>query len=145
MISILKNKKGILPSHWVGLIVMIGMIVVASTYWIGAWDNKYSQLESSDSLESYNKISEAAILQNSMESTLQADKKANVLDYLDFVVNGAYQVLKITLSIPLTLIIFIKDAAGQFEIPQPYVDGVIILISAAALFGVIGAIFRRRT
>ena len=145
MISILKNKKGILPSHWVGLIVMIGMIVVASTYWIGAWDNKYSQLESSDSLESYNKISEAAILQDSMESTLQADKKANVLDYLDFVVNGAYQVLKITLSIPLTLIIFIKDAAGQFEIPQPYVDGVVILISAAALFGVIGAIFRRRT
>lgn len=144
-IKTIKNKQGMLARNWIIIVVLIGMLFTASTYWIGAWNDKYSPIENSNFSNSYNSINEMSSTVNQMETKLQADTKITGIGFLDFIVNGGYQVLINVLSIPSILTGFINDVGGQFGIPRVYIDGFIVIIIVSAIFGVIGAIFRRKT
>jgi len=145
MKSLMENKKALLPRNWIVLVVMIGMLIVASSFWIGAWEDKYTPIESSQNLSSYNSLSEVASSTDAIEGKLQSETKATGVGFLDFIVQGGYNVLLSVLSVPGILKTFVSDAGGEFGIPRVYVDGFIILISVGAVFGIIGAIFRRKT
>lgn len=138
------NKKGLLPRNWIVLVVLIGMLVVASSYWIGAWEDKYTPIEPSNLSSSYNAISSVASSTNVMESKFQPEKAPTGLGTLDFILQGGYNVLLSVLSVPKIISGFVFDLSGEFGIPTPYRDGLIILISVGAIFGVIAAIFRMR-
>jgi hypothetical protein len=141
----MQDKKGLLPRTWIVLIVIIGMLVVASSYWMTSWNDKYTPIESGEINQSYNSIQEMASVTDTLESKLQAETKATGIGFLDFVVQGGYNVLIAVLTVPNILRGFVIDAAGEFGIPQVYVDGFIILIAVGAIFGILGAIFRRKT
>lgn len=138
------NKKGLLPRNWIVIVVIIGMLITASAYWIGAWEGKYTPIESANLSSSYNQISQVASDTDIMESKFQPDKIPTGLGTLDFIMQGGYNVLLSVLSVPKILSGFVFDVSGEFGIPAPYRDGLIILISVGAIFGVIAAIFRMR-
>jgi hypothetical protein len=143
-LRLLKNKKGLLPRNWIVLVVIIGMLITSSSYWIGAWEDKYNSIEPSNLSSSYNQISQVAIDTDTMESKFQPDKIPTGLGTLDFIMQGGYNVLLSVLSVPKILSGFIFDLTGEFGIPETYRNGIIILISVGAIFGVIAAIFRFR-
>jgi hypothetical protein len=138
------NKKGMLPRNWIVLVVVIGMLLAASSYWITAWQDIYASIESAN-LTSYTSMSEIAGVVDNMESKLQSETKATGVGFLDFIVQGGYNVLLSIISVPITIKNFVSDVGGQFGIPPIFINGVIILISVAAIFGIIGSIFRRKT
>lgn len=138
------NKKGLLPRNWIVLVVIIGMLLAASSFWINEWQDKYISIESAN-LTSYTSMSEISGTVNTMESKLQAETKATGIGFLDFIVQGGYNVLLSIISVPIIIKNFVSDVGGQFGIPRIFIDGFIILITVGAIFGIIGAIFRRKT
>ena len=133
-----------LPRNWIVIVVIIGMLISASAFWIGAWQDKYSPIENANLSSSYNKITDMAATSNAMQTKLQSDTQPQTIGWLDFIVTGGYQVLVSVLSVPLILIGFLREAAGEFGIPEVFVNGFVVLITIGAIFGILGALFRRK-
>ena len=147
MKNILENKKAILPRNLIVIVVLIGMIIVASSYWINAWEDKYHPIEAPNLSSSYNAITEVKTSTDVMEKKLQPEEKDAIIQigWLDFIVTGGYQVLISVLSVPVIIVGFVFDLTAEFGIPTIYRDGVIVLITVGAVFGIVGALFRRKT
>lgn len=139
------NNKGLLARNWIVLVVMIGMLVAASSYWISAWQDKYSPIEPANLSTSYNAIAQVTADTDVLESKLQSETKATGIGFLDFIAQGGYNVLLAVLAVPNILKGFVVDVGGELGIPSVYVNGFVVLISVGAIFGIIGAIFRRKT
>jgi len=144
MKSLLENKKGMLPRNWIIIVVLIGMLFVASSYWISAWQDKYVPLEAANLTQSFNAIDEMSLVTDSLEGKMQSETKATGIEFLDFIVQGGYNVLIAVLAVPNVLREFVVGLGDQFGIPRVFRDGLIILIAVAAIFGIIVAIFRRK-
>lgn len=138
------NKKGLTPRNWIVLVVIIGMLLAASSYWINAWQDKYTPIESANLSSSYNKIDEMTNTANEMQNKLKSDTQPQTIGWLDFIVNGGYQALVSVLSVPLILVGFLNDVGATFGIPSVFINGLIVLITVAAVFGILSAIFRRK-
>jgi len=140
----MKNKKALLPRQGIQIVIIIGMLIFAVSSIISGWNDRYSQIENSEDYSSYNSINDMATASNEMQNKLKSDTQPQTIGWLDFIVTGGYQVLISTLSIPLTLGSFVYDIGGEFNIPNTYITGFVVLIAIGAIFGIIGALFRRK-
>ena len=145
MQKLFSDKRGILPRNLIIIVVLISLLMVSATYWISEWQDKYSPIEPANIYSSYSSLEGITTSVDTIESKLQAETKATGVGFLDFIVQGGYNVLLSVLSIPNTLRLFVGDIGAQFGIPRVYIDGFIILISVGTIFGIIGSIFRRKT
>ena len=77
---------------------------------------------------------------NEYNSTLFEDRDTDILDWLDFMWRGAWQVMKSTLTLPFKVVGIANAAIGVLGIPQQVSYPIIIFISTMITLIIIWAI-----
>jgi len=139
------NKKGMTPRNWIVIGILVSMMFVVVGSWITTWSPIYYANDIAQDLSSYNYISDLGLKADAMQGSLSADDSVSALGFLDFVVKGAYNALLAVLTVPNLFVALIRDMASTYGIPKPLVDGFLILMTVALIFGIISAVFRRKT
>lgn len=139
------QKKGLTPRNWIIIGIMVSMMFVISATWITNWQGIYYANDSVQDLSSYNYISDLGVKTDAMQRSLSSDDSVSALGFLDFVVKGAYNALLAVLTVPNLFVALIKDMALTYGIPEVLVNGFLVLVAVALIFGIIGVVFRRRT
>jgi len=139
------NKKAMLARNWIVIAVMISFIFISAGTWINQWDGIYYENDTTENFTSYNYLDRIAIETDSLESSLQSENKASNIGFLDFVINGGYNILITIMGIPTMLLGLVYYAGAEMGIPDSYVTGFIILMTSALVFGIVSAIFRRKS
>jgi hypothetical protein len=135
-----------LPRNWIILGVFISFIFIITGTLIGSWSPIYFQNDTTQDFgTTYNYISNLSTATAPLEGYLQSDKKTFSLGFLDFVIQGSYNVIVAIMSVPKIFLGIIGDFGSMYGIPKVYIDGVLILITISLVFGIIGTIFRRKT
>lgn len=144
--TLFENKKAMLMRNWIVIGVLISMIFISAGTWINTWDDIYYENGTTTSnVSTYNYIGELGGITDDLEGELQSDNKPVTIGFLDFVITGGYNILVAIIQVPRIMLGVVYDAGANFGIPTIYITGFIILISVALIFGIVGAIFRRKT
>ena len=97
-----------------------------------------------DMPSSFDKVADINEQASAMQEKLEASG-ASPVGFLEYISTGAWQSLKlITNTIPLTAGI-VEETGQQFGVPRFFIFGSLTLITISIVFGIISAVFRRKS
>ena len=138
-----KNKKAMLPRDVLISIVIFGMCMSGVFLMIGSWAGTYDR-PYTDNSTVYTKISDITTNTNAMQDSLKASG-ASPVGFLEYISTGAWSSLVLFLNSGGLIGSVVTQVGADYNIPSIYILSFMAIVSITIIFGVISAIFRKKS
>ena len=143
MMKLFNNKKAMLPRDILISIIIFGMFVGGAFLIVSDMYGSYG-IPYSDNSTLYNKIADVnkdtQIMQDSLSSS-----GASPVGFLEYISTGAWQSLKLVINSGGIISSVVTQFGNDYNIPPIFILAFISIVSITIIFGIISAIFRKKT
>jgi len=143
MKTLFKNKKAWLPRDVLISIVMFSVFVVGAFLVVGSMFGSYG-IPYTDNSTVYNKVSAITDDVNIMQDSLSSSG-ASPVGFLEYISTGAWQSLKMLINSGAIIKTIVETIGNEYNIPSIFVMGFLAITTIIILFGIISAVFRKKT
>jgi len=143
MKKLMNDKRAVVPRDLLINLVMFSMFVVGAFIIYGGMASDYG-VPYSDNSSVYNKIADVSGNVNIMQSSISSSG-ASPVGFLEYISTGAWQSLKLIINSGGLISAMATQVGNDYNIPPVFILGFITIMSIVIIFGIISAIFRKRT
>ena len=137
------NKKAMLPRDVLISIIIFGMFVTAAFTILGNLYGSYGT-PYTDNSSVYNKVTEITASTTQMQDSLKSSG-ASPVGFLEYISSGAWSSLILFINSGSIIGTVVTGIGNDYNIPPIFILSFMTIVSITIVFGVISAIFRKKS
>jgi hypothetical protein len=137
------NKKAMLPRDILISIIIFGMFITGAFLILGTMYNSYGT-PYTDTSSTYNKVGEITAQTTQMQENIKSSG-ASPIGFLEYISSGAWSSLVLLFNSGSIISSMATAIGNDYNIPPIYIMSFMGIVMISIVFGVISAIFRKKS